>query len=53
VNEALLKLGNIVHDSVHVDNNEARAEGVLFGRNRFLAATAGQQPHRTHLGHSA
>jgi len=25
VNEALLKLGNIVHDSVLVDNNEARA----------------------------
>ena len=25
VNEALLKLGNIVHDSVHVDNNEVRA----------------------------
>ena len=30
VNEALLKLGNIVHDSVHVDNNEARAVGALF-----------------------
>jgi hypothetical protein len=25
VNDALLKLGNIVHDSVRVDNNEVRA----------------------------
>ena len=24
-NDALLKLGNLVHDSVHVDNNEAHA----------------------------
>lgn len=27
VNEALLKLGNLVHDSVRVDDNEARLWG--------------------------
>ena len=30
MNEALLKLGNIVHDSVHVDNNEVRAVGAAL-----------------------
>ena len=29
VRDALLKLGNIVHDSVLVDNNEARAHCTL------------------------
>ena len=35
VNEALLKLGNIVHDSVHVDNNEVRAVAQRSGCDAF------------------